>query len=154
MKPLQITLLVIYSLILIPVLYGFWTYLDTDRIDGPSSPTEIKTNLKMREIHGLIPEYKTTLTLTPPNWDRHVYYFGKLREKDVVEEVHNSMTWIDGNTLSFVNKRKKKKVVISYTNGLWNLTEYKLNHTANHELQPTATTPVESGKVYVRSGSR
>jgi len=104
----------------------YWTGMVPERMKSTVSTTGTEVQLRITGTRDWRPEFKTTLALNRPDGDRFVYDLQKLNSRKTLDRLVKSLQWIDGDTLTFINAPKNKRVTISTRDGLWNLEEQHL----------------------------
>lgn len=105
------------------LVWFYWTGMFPERMKSEPSNTGTEVQLRVTGTREWRPEFNTTLSLNRPDGDRFVYDLQQLGSREAVEKLVASLRWIDGDMLTFINYPKNKTVTVSYTNGLWNLSE-------------------------------
>jgi hypothetical protein len=119
----------IFHLLVIAASIGFawlyWSGMFPERMKSEPSDTGTEVHLRITGTRRWQPEFNTTLSLQRIDGERFVYDLQKMKSREAVERLVDSLRWVDGNTLMFRNYPKQKTVTVVYTNGLWNLSEEK-----------------------------
>lgn len=107
----------------VALIWFFWTGAIPEKMEGTSSESGMEMQLRMTGTRGLTLTFRTTLVLKAPDGEVFQYAMGRLESRETVEKLTDSMRWENDSTLSFEHPLKKKRTVVSYTNGLWGLIE-------------------------------
>ena len=126
MKFLKTILLLFWIGVSVLFAWFYWTGMVPEHMKSTVSLTGMEVQLRITGTREWRPEFNTTLALIRSDGDRFVYDLQKLNSRKAVEQLVESLRWIDGDTLTFTNRPKNKRVTVSYRNGLWSLTEEKL----------------------------
>lgn len=123
MKFLKTVLMMFWLGVALLAIYYYWTGFWPEQMQGTPSSSGIEVYLKLTGTRGPSVEYHTLMTLETGDGERFVYDLDALGDAQGVDALVNSMTWLDGETLSFENQPKHRLVTISYEGGLWSLQE-------------------------------